>query len=79
MAKAKICDRCGNVYGKNDYTADFGPRKYGIVKGVCVMYDDVPPDGKNAYMDLCDDCAKQLTIFLQNKEIVIDAPTKARW
>lgn len=58
MARAKICDRCGGVYGRNDYTSDFGQHKYGTVKGVCVMFDDVPPDGKNAYMDLCDDCAK---------------------
>lgn len=71
MAKAKICDRCSAVYGKNDYHADFGYGKYGIVRGVCVMMDDLPPDGKNAYMDLCDDCAKQLVVFLQNKVEVV--------
>ena len=66
MAKAKICDRCGRVYGKNDYYAGFGPNKQGIVRGVCVMLDELPPDGKNAYLDLCDDCAKHLVTFLQN-------------
>lgn len=71
MARAKICDRCGGVYGRNDYTGDFGPHKYGTVKGVCVMFDDVLPDGKNAYMDLCDDCAKQLVTFLQDKSCKI--------
>jgi len=68
MAKAKICDRCGTVYGKNDCRADFGGSKYGLVRGVCVMLDDLPLDGKNAYLDLCDDCGKQLVAFLQNKE-----------
>lgn len=79
MARVKICDRCGAVYGKNDYHADFGENKYGLVRGVCVMLGTVSLDGKNAYMDLCDDCGHQLVTFLQYKEIKIDAPSKGRF
>lgn len=69
MAHAKICDRCGNVYGKNELSADFGSNKFGTVKGVCVMFAENNPDlnRKNAYLDLCDDCARMLNLFLQDK------------
>ena len=69
MARAKICDRCGGVYGTNNHTASFGPGKHGIVRGVCVMLDaiDIDDPTKNAYMDLCDDCGKMLTTFLRDE------------
>lgn len=67
MAKAKICDRCGHVYGKNNYHAIFDVNKCGTVRGVCVMFEDLPPDGKNAYMDLCDLCAEKLDLFLKGE------------
>lgn len=67
MAHAKICDRCGGVYGKNEHRADFGDNKYGTVKGVCVMFTEAGTDlnRKNAYLDLCDTCGMLLTEFLQ--------------
>lgn len=71
MARAKICDRCGAVYGTNYQDANFGPNKNGIVKGVCLMFENLPDDKKNVYMDLCDDCAKQLITFLQNEVVDI--------
>lgn len=69
MARAKICDRCGAVYGANYYEANFGPGKHGIVRGVCVMLDTVDANDttKNAYMDLCDTCAEHIVTFLQNE------------
>ena len=68
MARATICDRCGAVYGKNVHLTDFGLDKRGIVRGVCVMLDpiDIDTPTKNAYMDLCSDCARKLDEFLRN-------------
>ena len=80
MALARICDRCKEVYGKNNFTADFGENKYGTVKGVCIMFEEtdrrnggiyvegVEPR-KNAYFDLCDDCSKLLNNFLVEIEV----------
>ena len=75
MAYAKICDRCKNVYAKNNFVADFGDNKHGTVKGVCVMFEETDRKRagsnheytevhKNAYLDLCDDCGKLLNNFL---------------
>lgn len=85
MAHAKICDRCGGVYGKNSHMEEFGPDKYGTVKGVCVMFEDTDRDTvavngvmrrKNAYMDLCDDCAKQLSLFLKDAGAKVEPSVK---
>jgi hypothetical protein len=76
MAHAKICDRCGNVYGKNKYKADFGDNKYGTVKGVCVMFEETNrglETRKNAYLDLCDDCIDMLNFFLQDKNAKVSS------
>ena len=77
MAYAKICDRCGGVYAKNECKEDFGDDKFGTVKGICVMFEETDRRGglkvdgieprRNAYMDLCDDCAGMLALFLKDK------------
>lgn len=79
MSKAKICDRCGRVYGNNDYCAHFDAYKNGRVRGVCVMFENPDPNVKNAYLDLCDNCSEQLVTFLKNKEIEITDSKKTRW
>lgn len=92
MAHAKICDRCGGVYGKNTNNEDFGPQRYGTVKGICVMFEDVNRDDsavvvngierrRNAYMDLCDDCVKKITLLLKDKDATVEASVKpaSRW
>ena len=66
MARAKICDRCGAVYGRNNYREEFDSTRHGIVRGVCVMLDNADLDTKNLYMDLCDDCGKMLVTFLRD-------------
>lgn len=40
MATAKICDRCGNVYGKNTVLESFDEKSYGTMRGVCVMFEE---------------------------------------
>lgn len=90
MALARICDRYGGVYAKNEVTADFGTNKYGVVKGVCVMFEEtdrrsgIQVDGietrKNAYLDLCDDCASMLTVFLKDKNSKVEiSPNKIKF
>lgn len=84
MAIAKICDRCGGVYAKNEFQADFGNAKYGTVKAVVVMFEETNRDQvdlvdrrKNAYMDLCDHCASQLCTFLRDKGAKVAPGTEA--
>lgn len=89
MAYARICDRCGGVYGKNDHRADFGDNKYGTVKGVCVMFEETDRRGglsvdgieprRNAYLDLCNDCAKQLVDFLRDKSSKVKTGPDSRY
>lgn len=71
MAYAKICDRCKKVYAKNIFVADFGNNRHGTVKGVCVMFEEAgkQDDIRNAYLDLCDDCGKELDNFLAIVEV----------
>lgn len=57
MSKAYKCDRCGALF-----STDITKRKYYIttsryVSGICV--------------DLCDECQKQLDMFITNKNAVI--------
>lgn len=75
MANAKICDRCGNVYGKNTVLESFTEESWGTMRGLCVMFeetdkfrkDDVLTNRKNYYMDMCDDCCNQISQFIRNK------------
>lgn len=80
MATAKICDRCGNVYGKNTVLESFNEESWGTMRGLCVMFeetdrfrksnpliDEPRPDRKNYYMDMCDDCCNQISQFIRNK------------
>lgn len=83
MATARICDRCGGVYGKNTVEVNFGDNKYGVVRGVCVMFAETdksaPPcvePRRNAYMDLCDSCTNKLALFLKDKDATIESGTK---
>lgn len=83
MATAKICDRCGNVYGKNTVQESFNEESWGTMRGVCVMFEETDkfrkgeiviagaPVRKNHYMDLCDNCTKQISLFLRNKDAKI--------
>lgn len=80
MATAKICDRCGNVYGKNTVLENFNEESWGTMRGLCVMFEETDkfrknpfiddqsrPDRKNFYMDMCDDCCNQISQFIRNK------------
>lgn len=93
MATAKICDRCGGVYGRNAHYESFNDESYGTVRGVCVMFeetdkfrknnsivvDGIRPMPKNHYVDLCDECSKQLTLFLRDKDAQIVTGNKVRF
>lgn len=40
MANAKICDRCGNVYGKNTILESFSEESFGTLRGLCIMFEE---------------------------------------
>ena len=40
MATAKICDRCGGVYGKNTVQESFSEESWGTMRGICVMFEE---------------------------------------
>ena len=88
MSYAKICDCCGNTFAKNTFEADFGDDKRGVVRGVCVMFEEtdkrntynyasyysestsdaVVKKRRNAYLDLCDICARKIVGMLREEE-----------
>lgn len=47
MATAKICDRCGNVYGKNTVLESFNEESWGTMRGLCVMFEETDKFRKN--------------------------------
>ena len=60
MANAYKCDRCGVFYAeyKDNYTL---PRIVKEYRG-----------GRNLYFDLCEECKKDLELFLQNTPLVVN-------
>lgn len=81
MSYAKICDCCGKVFSKNKFETDFGDDKCGTVRGVCVMFEETDKHNatqntsypyyqkrRNAYFDLCDDCARDVVRMLRKEE-----------
>lgn len=87
MSYAKVCDCCGNVFAKNTFEADFGDDNQGVVKGICIMFEEtdkrnaysyashysdstsntVVKKRRNAYLDLCDDCARKIVGMLRKE------------
>ena len=65
MAKAKICDRCGAVYAKNDFCHRIPDVP---ITGVGIIREDLPRSirSNNDWFDLCDSCAKKLVEFMGN-------------
>jgi len=64
MAKAMICDRCGNTFYEN---------KKGDVNSIIVVYrrwDDMMPvrNEQRKDYDICPDCIKAFNVFMGEEE-----------
>lgn len=59
MAKAKKCNRCGKLY------EHLGKRD------ICILKDMHPYPTES--LDLCEECYKKLTEWLNNKYIIFDS------
>ena len=66
MAEAKKCDRCGKLYSINLFgNLDKEWNLYKILK-------ECYPDSESHYIDLCDDCKKELYEWLTEGRIQND-------
>lgn len=66
MAKARICDRCGTVYGRADNKSDFYDTRREKVQGILVFPSEI--DCECIAVDLCNNCLRELHGFIYGKQ-----------